>query len=528
MSVQNHSMPYAPDMMTLVVNTRCNQRCVYCPPMGEAYAGDSGEASLAEIWIAARAALNHGITTFRVSGGEPLLHSQFDGIIRIMRLLREQGATVHLNTNAVSLHRHLDELRKGAVSSLRISLDSTRPIKYQQITKTKVYSTVKDNVLAARNAGIGVDLIMVLMRHNLDEVLSMVEFCIGNNLNLKISDLEPHDFDGQRFFEDQYVSPDKATKLIEAHYPNHSKQMVAARAGIQMWDILIANTRIRIKDTNGKKCFSELCRSQCAMYPCPEGIYSFLLKPTGKLTWCKRNESIGIDVRGNDPDKLIKTCSNSLQDVRRITVGSGLASAEASVHLPFNFQGLQPSFGRNRLASRKRTVPAKLNRPVCINEYSERWPLAFQQEKVRLTHVFQSHDVRIEHIGSTAIPGMPAKPVIDIGIAVPSGSYIPSILAKLKQMGYFHVPELKHSLPNRDFLWKGNQDHHSYHIFVMEGASDDWRDLLTIRGLLLSQPELATEYATAKREAAYICGNDISTYVDIKQPYYQKLLSLAN
>ncbi|HEN47104.1 MAG TPA: radical SAM protein, partial [Mizugakiibacter sp.] len=347
-------MSHTPEMMTLVVNTRCNQRCVYCPPMGEAYAGDSGEARLSEIWAAARAALGQGITTFRVSGGEPLLHSQFGGIIQIMRLLREHGATVYLNTNAVSLHHYLDELRGGAVSSLRISLDSTDPVQYQQITQTRVHTTVINNILAAREAGIAVDLIMVLFRHNLDHVLPMVEFCIENDLNLKISDLEPHDFDQQRFFERQYISPDKATELIKAHYPNHRKQPVLAPAGIQMWDILIGGTRIRIKDTNSKKCFSDFCRTQCALYPCPEGVYSFLLKPTGKLTWCKRNAALGVDVLGSAPETLIQTCSNSLQNVRKVRASTGLVSADTSIPAPFYFKGLQPSFGRDRLAGRER------------------------------------------------------------------------------------------------------------------------------------------------------------------------------
>src|SRR5690349_620181 len=92
--------------------------------------------------------------------------------------------------------------------------------------------------------------------------------------------------------------------------------------------------------------------------------------------------------------------------------------------------------------------------PVVIAEYSDEWPRLFDGESQVLRRVFAPDAVDIEHIGSTSVPGMAAKPIVDILLAADSLAHIERRIDRLKSLGYRYIPEFELQLPQRRYFSK--------------------------------------------------------------------------
>lgn len=193
-------------MATIVINTKCNQQCVYCPPMGESFSGEAGELSFRKGEKIINQLVDAGVRVLRLSGGEPTLHSEISKYLDLSRELLQKDCVVHLNTNGVLLDRLRHQFDSSYFSSARISFDSLNKKKYAQITGTNTLDRVLKNIETAAKKGIPADLIMVIMQHNIDEIFEVIDFCVRTGIGLKLSDLEPHEFDDQQYFQNQYAS----------------------------------------------------------------------------------------------------------------------------------------------------------------------------------------------------------------------------------------------------------------------------------------------------------------------------------
>jgi GrpB-like predicted nucleotidyltransferase (UPF0157 family) len=162
--------------------------------------------------------------------------------------------------------------------------------------------------------------------------------------------------------------------------------------------------------------------------------------------------------------------------------------------------------------------------PIEICPYSLEWPEWFAAERAVLEVVFSFADVQIEHIGSTAVPGLGAKPIIDILLGAPSLSVIEAKIPALVALDYQYMPEHEAVFPNRRFFAKPKIRPRRYHLHTVELDSDFWYEHLAFRDALRSDSKLAREYENLKRELALRCGYDRQAYTDGKDPFVHPVL----
>jgi len=138
---------------------------------------------------------------------------------------------------------------------------------------------------------------------------------------------------------------------------------------------------------------------------------------------------------------------------------------------------------------------------VVISEYDANWPGLFEEEAHRLRATFSSSALRIEHVGSTSIPGLAAKPVIDIQVSVaslaPHGRYVDAMAA----LGYRHVVlgdfDLVYPFFHKPAEWPG-----THHVHLCEAGGEQERKHLVFRDRLRAHPHVAAQYEALKRELA--------------------------
>ncbi|NQX58204.1 GrpB family protein [Paenibacillus qinlingensis] len=162
---------------------------------------------------------------------------------------------------------------------------------------------------------------------------------------------------------------------------------------------------------------------------------------------------------------------------------------------------------------------------VVIEAYNSAWIEEFESEKKKISQVLANNVHQIEHIGSTSIVGMPAKPILDIAVSVNSLDEADLFIEPLKTLGYEYVPKL--DFPNRRFFRKGARKKGTHHLHVYEQSSDEWSHNLLFRNYLRSHPEQAAAYAELKKHLASLYVEDRATYTQMKAPFIQSIIDLA-
>lgn len=152
--------------------------------------------------------------------------------------------------------------------------------------------------------------------------------------------------------------------------------------------------------------------------------------------------------------------------------------------------------------------------PVLIVDYSPDWPAHFAAERDALAKVFYPTAVEIEHIGSTSVPGLGAKPIIDILLGAPNLLLIEEHIAQLERLGYRYVPEFEKVLPHRRYFAR-----QSFHLHAVESESTFWREHLAFRDALRSDSALAAQYLELKRRLSKTFGSNRAGYTDAKAPF---------
>jgi GrpB protein len=119
----------------------------------------------------------------------------------------------------------------------------------------------------------------------------------------------------------------------------------------------------------------------------------------------------------------------------------------------------------------------------------------------------------IEHVGSTAVPGLAAKPIIDMLVGVRSLSEAKSsCLEPLQALGYTYIPEYESWLPGDMLFRKGVPGPWTHHVHVIEPSSPRWEEYILIRDYLRRHPEIADAYANLKKALALVFDDDIAGY----------------
>lgn len=163
--------------------------------------------------------------------------------------------------------------------------------------------------------------------------------------------------------------------------------------------------------------------------------------------------------------------------------------------------------------------------PIEILPYSALWPQWFAIERCLLTSVFSSPEVQIEHIGSTAVPGLGAKPIVDILLGAPSLAAIEAKIPALVARDYQYMPEHEAVLPQRRFLAKPQLRPRRFHLHAVVLGSPFWSEHLAFREALRSDSEVARAYEKLKRELALRFGFDRAGYTEAKSVFIRSVLA---
>ena len=160
---------------------------------------------------------------------------------------------------------------------------------------------------------------------------------------------------------------------------------------------------------------------------------------------------------------------------------------------------------------------------VRLIPYTPEWKRLFEEEKSRLQAAVGPYVLDIQHVGSTSIPGMLAKPILDIAIAVRDFEEARVCIPLIEQMGYAFKGEFV--IPRRHFFIKGEPRTH--HIHMNELGSDDWNSQIAFRDYLIQHPETAREYAQLKLGLALRYPKDRPAYLDGKALFIERVSKLA-
>lgn len=173
---------------------------------------------------------------------------------------------------------------------------------------------------------------------------------------------------------------------------------------------------------------------------------------------------------------------------------------------------------------------------IILAEYDPAWPALFEEERARLQEAIGEWAVAIEHVGSTAVPGLAAKPIIDIGIALRRFEDALRCITPLVEAGWTCLGEF--GIPGRIYFRKGTDTPlpgqapagsagRTHQIHMYEVTHEQFAGHITFRDYLRSHPEIAREYAELKAELAARHAGDVEAYADAKGEFVRKVWSLA-
>ena len=170
-------------------------------------------------------------------------------------------------------------------------------------------------------------------------------------------------------------------------------------------------------------------------------------------------------------------------------------------------------------------MPQPPEAPVTLVEYDPAWPAEFEKERARLAETLGEWLAGpIEHIGSTAVPGLGAKPILDIMAPVESLERSRPAIEAARQLHYVYFPyrwEVMH------WFCKPSPSMRTHHLHLVPLNSRLWIERLAFRDHLRRHPEVAAEYAALKTSLAARYPNDREAYTDAKAPFVQRVLAAA-
>lgn len=162
---------------------------------------------------------------------------------------------------------------------------------------------------------------------------------------------------------------------------------------------------------------------------------------------------------------------------------------------------------------------------IIVVDYDPLWPLLFRKEADAISRILGDNLVLIHHIGSTSVPFLAAKPIIDIMPVVKDLSDVDAVSEEFVKLGYEYLGEF--GIKGRRYLRKGGQERtHQIHIFQMEDDTNILRHL-AFRDYLRSHRDVAMEYVALKKDLAARFPYDIDRYCDGKDAFVKKIENLA-
>lgn len=158
-------------------------------------------------------------------------------------------------------------------------------------------------------------------------------------------------------------------------------------------------------------------------------------------------------------------------------------------------------------------------------EYQDTWPALFRQVAQQLRAAVPAPGSVVQHIGSTAVPGLCSKPVLDVLLGVESLSDVEAAMPALSLAGFVYRPEHESQIPDRRYFVRPAGTFPKVHLHAVTRGGVLWRQHLHFRDQLLEHPELAKSYAALKKHLAVACAADKTAYTQAKAPFILQVLA---
>ncbi len=166
--------------------------------------------------------------------------------------------------------------------------------------------------------------------------------------------------------------------------------------------------------------------------------------------------------------------------------------------------------------------------PIVVLDYDPAWAAEFQKERARVQAALGPIVVTVEHVGSTAVPGLAAKPIIDLLVGVRSLPEARSCCVRpLEALDYRYMAEYEAWLPGEMLFRKGPPGPWTHHVHLMEPTCPRWEEFTLVRDYLRRHGEVASAYADLKRALALVFEDDIAGYRNAKAPFIEAVMARA-
>jgi len=165
-----------------------------------------------------------------------------------------------------------------------------------------------------------------------------------------------------------------------------------------------------------------------------------------------------------------------------------------------------------------------MQNPIVIEDFNPQWSVTFERIQLELAAALGNLALRIEHVGSTAVPGLPAKPIIDIDVVIDSESDLPAATDRLARIGYTYQGDL--GIPRRYAFRAPNADP-AHHLYVCAQDSPELHRHLLFRDYLRTHPATSHAYGALKRQIqTEVAGNRVA-YTERKSAFVERVLAEA-
>jgi GrpB-like predicted nucleotidyltransferase (UPF0157 family) len=166
-----------------------------------------------------------------------------------------------------------------------------------------------------------------------------------------------------------------------------------------------------------------------------------------------------------------------------------------------------------------------MDKEITIEGYNPNWSKQFENEKGKLKEILSDKVISIEHIGSTSVEGLGAKPILDIAIGINDLEIVNEFIEPLKQLGYEFVYHKE--FPERRFFRKEKWRAGTHHLHFYQFEGEHWNNQILFRNYLRNNPDVLIEYNQLKIDLARNYRFDREAYTENKAPFIQKVLQKA-
>lgn len=164
---------------------------------------------------------------------------------------------------------------------------------------------------------------------------------------------------------------------------------------------------------------------------------------------------------------------------------------------------------------------------VIVEKYNPQWKDDFNKIAIEIKNCLGKLALRIEHVGSTSVIGLSAKPIIDIDIVIENSMPLKIVSNKLASIGYIDEGDL--GIKDREaFCYTGKEHLRSHHLYVCHESSEELKRHCAFRDYLMTHPLDIKKYSEIKEKAAALYPEDIDSYIEYKSPVIQEIYSKIN